>query len=312
MLWFPLASLGAACDGAYYIVIKRMLATMDRYVLAAGGYLTTGLLLFFLALVRGIPPVGIDLFPAIAATTALNIVATMLVFQALSTTDISLAVPMISFTPIFLIATSFLLLGEVPTPLGIAGICVIVAGSYFLNLSMSHKKLLDPLTAILKNRGTASMLIVAFLYSVSLNFDKMVVLNSDPVFGSAFVCLLLGVSFFLIGQASVLHERREKRGAGYTNKLEPSPEVSPSGIMAPYLTGGTAFLVIGALLTIESVAINSAFTLQIVPYVIAIKRMSIIITVVYGTMIAAEGEVYRRLAGAGLMVAGATIIILSM
>lgn len=90
-----------------------------------------------------------------------------------------------------------------------------------------------------------------------------------------------------------------------------SPPVQTSGIMAPYLAGATAFLIIGALLTVESVAINYAFTLQIVPYVIAIKRMSIIITVVYGTMIAAEGETCRRLAGAGLMVAGAVMIILS-
>jgi len=49
--------------------------------------------------------------------------------------------------------------------------------------------------------------------------------------------------------------------------------------------------------------------LQIVPYVIAIKRMSIILVVLFGTLIFRENDIGRRLAGAGLMVVGALLIL---
>lgn len=306
MLWILLALMGAAANAGYYIAAKRLLATIDRNVLAAGSFSITGIFLLTLALARGIPDTGSALFMAVAVTTVLNIIATTLVFRTLSTTDISLAVPMIAFTPIFLIATSFVLLGELPTLFGVAGICAIVTGSYILNLSQAHTSLFDPFRAILKNNGTGSMLIVAFLYAITVNFDKMVVLNSDPVFGSALVCLSLGVSFFAISLAPPVPCLQ--RAFTCTKSV---PPLRATHILQPYYTGAVVFAGLGILLVIESVSINVAYTLQIVPYVIAIKRMSIIITVLYGTMVAGEREVYPRLAGALMMVAGAVMIILS-
>jgi drug/metabolite transporter (DMT)-like permease len=311
MLWVILAALGATANAAYYITTKRLLVSVDRDVLAAGSFFVTGIFLLMLALIRGIPPLGNELFMAIIATTVLNIIATSLSYRALATTDISLSVPMISFTPIFLIVTSFLLLGEIPTLLGVIGICVIVAGSYVLNMSQAHTSLIDPVHAILRNRGSLYMLAVAFLYSVALNFDKMVVLNSDPVFGSALVCLLLGISFFVIRLVSVLLRNIGHKDPAVPVSQRVSSLLKRQEILDPYIVNLLPFICIGVILTVESVTINYAFTLQIVPYVIAIKRMSIILIVFYGTLIAGEGEVYRRLAGAGIMVAGAILIILS-
>lgn len=311
MLWIFLAAAGATVNAAYYIVTKRLLYTIDRNVLAAGGFFVTGVFLFILALIRGIPPLGNELFIAIAATSVLNIIATTLVFRALAITDISLAIPMLSFTPIFLILTSFVLLHEIPTLLGVTGICVIVTGSYVLNLSSPHTSFFDPFRAILKDRGSASMLIVAFLYAIALNFDKKVVLNSDPVFGSALVYLVIGISFFVIGQVSVQHDRTVQNRTSLPANQLPATPVQQPWLMEPYFAGVLAFATIGILLAIESVTINYAFMMQIVPYVIAIKRMSIILTVLYGTIVAREGEALLRLTGAGLMVAGAVLIILA-
>ncbi len=286
MLWIFLAAAGATVNAAYYIVTKRLLHTIDRNVLAAGGFFVTGVFLFILALIRGIPPLGNELFIAIAATSVLNIIATTLVFRALAITDISLAIPMLSFTPIFLILTSF-------------------------NLSSPHTSFLDPFREILKDRGSASMLIVAFIYAIALNFDKKVVLNSDPVFGSALVYLVIGISFFVIGQASVQHDRTVQNRTSLPANQLPATPVQQPWLMEPYFSGVLAFATIGILLAIESVTINYAFMMQIVPYVIAIKRMSIILTVLYGTIVAREGEALLRLTGAGLMVAGAVLIILA-
>ena len=57
---------------------------------------------------------------------------------------------MISFTPLFLVVTAFVLLHESPSLIGIAGIVTIVTGSYVLNLSSAHRGWADPFRAILK------------------------------------------------------------------------------------------------------------------------------------------------------------------
>jgi drug/metabolite transporter (DMT)-like permease len=297
MLWFVLAALAAVFDAAYYISTKKFLERIDPNVLASGGFFFTGIFLLAISLVRGIPPAGEHLLLAIAGTSILNVIATTLVFRALASTDISLAVPMISFTPIFLIGTSFLFLRELPTPLGVAGIITIVTGSYVLNLSSSHRRFLDPLRSILWNRGTAYMLVVAFIYAISLNFDKMVVINSDPVFGSSLVFLVLGICFFIISKVFELKNAHFIRHAAVDRP--------------PSRTELAVFVFIGLIITFEAVMINTAFTMQIVPYVIAIKRMSIIITVLYGAFVFREVEVVRRIGGAMLMVAGAVLIVLS-
>ena len=67
---------------------------------------------------------------------------------------------------------------------------------------------------------------------------------------------------------------------------------------------------IGTVVAIEAASINMAYTLQIVPYVIAIKRLSILFIVIFGTLVFSERETGKRLAGAALMVTGAVIIML--
>ncbi len=69
-------------------------------------------------------------------------------------------------------------------------------------------------------------------------------------------------------------------------------------------------LLIGLFVAIEAASVNVAYILQIVPYVIAIKRMSIIFMVLYGMIVFSEGEPGKRGMGATLMVAGAVIILL--
>ncbi|MCK7484589.1 MAG: hypothetical protein MZU97_02865 [Bacillus subtilis] len=68
-------------------------------------------------------------------------------------------------------------------------------------------------------------------------------------------------------------------------------------------------LLIGLFVAVEAASINVAYTLQIVPYVIAIKRLSIIFMVLYGTLVFSEEEIKKRILGIALMVAGAIIIL---
>jgi len=179
-----------------------------------------------------------------------------------------------------------LILGESPSFAGIGGIALVVLGSYVINITGRCRTLAGPVRAMFGNRGVLSLFIVAFIYGISANYDKIAVLASDPYFASATVfCFVGGVLF----AARCVQERR-------------LPAVPARTILS--------FVAIGTVLAIEAASVNLAYTIAIVPYVIAIKRLSIVMTVLFGWLIFKEQEQVQRLLGASIMVFGACCILL--
>ncbi|MHB8165098.1 MAG: EamA family transporter [Methanoregula sp.] len=101
MWWVFLAVIGACTNATYFIANKTFLKTIDAYQLAGGSFLCTGFFLLIISFFNGIPEIGSQFIIAVTATTLLNIIATTLTFRALASSDISLAMPMLSFTPLF-------------------------------------------------------------------------------------------------------------------------------------------------------------------------------------------------------------------
>ena len=305
MLWIFLALLGAITNAGYFIIIKRSIASLDPTVLTGIGFTCGGLILLTISAIRNFPVIGEDFYSAVAITAILNIISLSLIFKSLSSSDLSLCIPMLSFTPVILTGTSFLLLHEVPSLFGFLGICIIVSGSYVLNISDKDMHFLDPVKTILRNRGSWYMLIVALLFAVSINYDKIALLNSDPFFGMALTVLSIGVSFILISAYSrISAQKKSYKKPAKREEFLSIPGLRRSSLQKYMLTS----LLIGAFVATEAASVNLAYTLQIVPYVIAIKRLSIIFVVIYGTMVFFEREITKRLAGALLMVSGAIII----
>lgn len=307
MLWVLLAIIGAVSNAAYYIIIKNHITTRDPRILTALGFLLSGVLLLVTSAARGFPVIGPDYYSAVVISGILNIIGLSLIFRAMESSDLSLSMPMLSFTPVFLIGTSYLLLHEVPSVAGIAGICIIVSGSYVLNISTEHEHFLDPLKSMVQNRGSWYMLIVALLFAASINYDKIAMLSSDPVFGMAFTLLIISGAFAVIVIMS-------KKSAGRYPLVPAGRDPAPSGHLPVTVFSLRSYLVpailTGIFVSAECVSINYAYTLQIASYVIAIKRLSIIFMVLYGTLLCAENEIRTRLLGSVLMVGGAVIILL--
>jgi uncharacterized membrane protein len=283
MLWVALVVLAAILDAGYYALVKQFLPSLEDEVLAAATFLSASAFLLLISLANGIPPLAPALLPSVLITGTLNIAAALLVFYALRRTDLSLAVPLITFTLVFLLGTSYLVLGEVPTPAGAFGILLIVAGSLVMHVPAVKARRFQGE----EKWGILAMLAVAFLYSLSLPFDKAVVLASDPVFGSSLVCLYIGGAFLALSLW---------RG---------------SLARAPRSVALRACLLLGPVLTFEAIFINLAYTLQIVPFVIAVKRLSILFAVLFGGLLFREGEMRFRIPGACIMIIGAAAIVLS-
>ncbi len=167
-----------------------------------------------------------------------------------------------------------------------AGILLIVAGAFCIQVSPGRSRPSPPWDRA-RWKGIATMLGVAFLYSLSLPFDKAVVLASDTVFGSALVNLYIGGVFGLVALAR-----------GSWRRVLP-------------VTAVTAALALGLVLVGETIAINVAYTLQIVPYVIAVKRLSILFSVLIGGFVFREGGIRYRILGALIMIGGVALIVLT-
>jgi uncharacterized membrane protein len=197
----------------------------------------------------------------------------------------SLAIPFVSFTPIFLLITSPLLVGDVPTTQDIVGIVCIVAGAYVLHIQSVHRGLLAPLLAVFREPGPRRMLSVAFIYSLTSNFDKIGVQNSSPLFWSLSIASVMTIGFVLL--------------------LRFLPQQK---ITAPHRGTLGILLLIGLFQTIGLLVHNTALSLGPVPAVIAVKRSSILFAVIWGFVFLHERHIGERLAGVLLMMIGIGIL----
>jgi drug/metabolite transporter (DMT)-like permease len=272
--------------------------------LAGFSFLVASLILFTLSAMYGLPGIGSGFLPAVAVTVTINIFATILFYRALSRTDLSLCVPMLSFTPVFLILTSFIILRELPSLPGAIGILLVAAGAYLLQLEYYRGRpvsLIKPFQTLQHDRGVQMMLLVAFLYSISVNYDKRVVIASDPVFGAAVTLFLLAIPFLII--TLCLHQRKLLNSPAYWSSPSSVPEAPAFSISAP-----RAYLAIGAVLALEAFAINTAYTMTVVPYVITVKRLAIFFSVLYGGLLLGERQLGGRILGGLVMIAGTVLI----
>lgn len=284
MLWFILAFLAAIFYAIHFVLLKKFLKNINQFVFAFVYYFLTSVILLVISFSKGLPTIGEKFYLAVFSTVFINIFITIFTYRAIQLTDLSLAVPMMSFTPVFLIFTSFLLLGELPSWLGVLGILLIFSGSYLLDLSGVNKNLLFPFLNLLKNKGQFLMLSVAFLSSISVNFDKMAVLNSDWVFSSAVVYLLLAFSFLIIS----LFRKYEIKKTTIENFWK--------------------FFLISLCSVSTAILINLAYTMQIASYVISIKRLGVLFSVIFGALFFKEKNFLKRFLAVIIMLLGVVII----
>jgi drug/metabolite transporter (DMT)-like permease len=285
--WYVFALSGAFLDGLYYTLIKKSVSRVNRFVAGAGIFFTAFFTLFCLSWLRSFPAIQKGYWLILVIMSVLGIVANLLSYRSLEITELSLAVPMLSFTPIFLLLTSYLMLKESPSLLGLSGILLIVAGSYVLNLTLdSQFDLLKPIKKIFQNKGTAGMLGVALIFSIMANFNKMLVQKSDPIFALALLYLLYSLSF--IGIAKINRVKAVRKLLKENTK--------------PLIIGGLVLAGVAA-------TINAALAKEIVPYVTTTKRVSILFSVILGKLVFKEKEIFKRFIGAVLMLIGVGLIV---
>lgn len=284
LLWLPLA-LGAALSVALAdLSVKRFFGDLSPYSMALTHWLFALPFLALVGLSLRWPSLDLTFWLAGAAALPLELLAAFLYMQVLKICHLSLCIPLLAFTPVFLILTGWLILGEALNLAGLTGLALVAAGSYFLGLGGQRSAWWEPLAALAREPGARLMLLVAALYSVTSALGKLAILHSEPVFFGVFYptvvggCMLAAYPFSRVRQAWILKSR---------------------------LAAG---LLVGAAVAGEIICQVLGMSLAPAAYIIGVKRLSILFSVILGGLVLRERPLVPRLMAAVLMVTGVALI----
>jgi drug/metabolite transporter (DMT)-like permease len=287
--WLSLTLLCAFLLASADAATKAWLKDYRAHELVLVRFGTTGLLMS--PLVAGLGPLAelpLDFWLWIMALVPLEMAAMLLYMKAIRDHPLSLTLPYLAFTPVFVILTGYLLLGEQIDPKGTLGIALVVAGAWLLN--QEHARLKDwrswgaPLAAILHEPGSRMMLGVAFLYSFTSAMGKGAIRYMDAGQFGAFYFLLLAVIsvlLFAIPRPRILRRIWRRPWAVLTVSL---------------LNGAMVYTHFLALQGIE------------VAYMIAVKRSSLLFGILFGALFFGERGLGVHLLAGGLMLGGLFLI----
>ncbi len=286
MEWIGYSFLTAIFESLKDVLGKKSLEKCNEYIVAWS--LRIFALPFILPLLVFTKEMvlGNRFWPALLVGGTLNIVTTILYMKAIKTSDLSVTVPMLTFTPLFLLLTSPFIVGEFPSLKGVFGILLIVTGSYLLHLKEKKKGLLAPFKAIVKEKGPRLMLAVAFIWSITSNIDKVGIQNSSIVHWA--IAMHIFAIFAMIPVIWV------------TSRSSISQVWKRQKVLFP----------MGFVNALKYIFQMAAIQLTLVAYVISIKRTSAILSVVLGFLIFKEKGFRERLTGSIIMILGVLLITL--
>ncbi len=286
MLWIPLTLLSAFLLASSDAYTKRIISKYDVYLLAwIRNVFATPYLILVIFLVK-IPVTDFYFWLAIGTGLPIEILALILNLKAIKLSPLSLTMPFLGLTPVFLIFTSFIMLGELPDLPGITGILLIAIGAYLLNFSSLRNSILDPFKAVLKEKGSVLMIIVAFIYSITSNIAKIGINHSSAAFFGSVYYLLVTVLISVFYRKNIL---------------------SSGNIISKNIKD---LSLIGFFYGLSIVLHFIGLSLTHVAYMISVKRTSLLFSILYGKFMFHEIKIKERLLGSLLIMAGVILITL--
>lgn len=235
-----------------------------------------------------VPRLDGDFFTAFFISLPLEVVATILYVKALKASPLSLTLPFLSLTPVFLILVPYIILGEEVSPSGALGVLGIAAGGYILNLGELRKGVWEPFLAIKREKGSMYMIIVSLIFAFTSSLGKRAIEHSSPLFfGTIYITALV-----LVLAPVALYRGRNELGLLFRN----------GAVRSSILPGlFQAVMIISHMI---------GMGLTQVAYLISVKRLSLLIGVAYGYILFQEKGMRERIAGVALMLAGFLVIVL--
>jgi len=219
----------------------------------------------------------------------LAIAGNTLIVAALKSTDLSVLGPINAYKSIVSIILGIFMLGEFPTMMGVAGILLILFGSYFIMDRVPDQPQKNVFSQFFANKGIMLRFAALILSATEAIFLKKALLLSSPLITFIFWCIL-GMPIACIATASVLRGRI----------LDEIVTLQQEKINFLLLATTTGLMQLSTLYT---------FGVLQVGYSLALFQTSTLLSVFFGYHFFDEKNIARRLFGSVVMVLGAVFII---
>lgn len=285
-MWFVFALLSAILYSFRGVLEKTAITRINQYVLGLGIRLFA-LPFFFIPFI-----INPDLFVPIhelpanfwIAVLVVSIISTPLetlfYYKALKQEELSLALPILSLSPVLTIGFAALAFGEYPTFIGALGVLIILLGVYALKSSHIHEGLLTPLKHLAKSKGVQFMVIVACSLALSGVLDKMGVKASNVYMYALCNYVLVSLSLFCFALA---------KAPKHLGQLK---------------THFGAFSLVGLVVASYTLFYLLALDAGNTAYVVAIRSASVLITIIFGVWLFKENNLGTKILAGALIFLG--------
>lgn len=222
----------------------------------------------------------------VALTALIATFAGLIILFSLKKGDLSLISPIQTTTPLIILMLAIFFLSETPSPVGLIGIILVVLGGILLDKN-PRESFASLARRIVSYKPALLALLAASMYAVASVLDEVGLKNVDPLLWMLYIYFFIFLFLFPVALY--------KKNLGF-KKLARSK--STLGLAAAFSVGAIFF-------QMQALAIGN------VTYVMSIKRLSTVFTVLIAIFIIKEKRAMSRLRGTIIMVIGAILIGLS-
>jgi drug/metabolite transporter (DMT)-like permease len=232
---------------------------------------------------------GMALFLGLLVLDVAMITVVMwLYFRALQISPLSMCIPFLAFTPVFLIPTTYVILGQKPQPIKLLGVALIVVGSLVMHRQLFAVGWMAPIKAVIEYKGSRYMLMVAFIFSLTNPLDAKLVAMSDVYTEACAYGLGLCIAFYLLSRLQ-------------------------KGDFAAAARGNFKWIALAGLCDAVSLLFQLASYAYIaVVITVSIKRAGIVLSVLAGWLFFKEKEITDKVIAASVMFCGVLILYLKV
>ncbi|MCP4714199.1 MAG: DMT family transporter [Deltaproteobacteria bacterium] len=286
MNWFCYALLCAFFLATSDYFAKKTLKEVDVYTVAFGRLIWAAPIILCLFPFVTIPSLTPQFWFTFALLVPLDLGATILYTKAIKFSPLSLTTPFLGLTPLFLLFTSYFILGEIPDTAGFIGVVFVGLGAYALNIKQARFGILAPIKAIGKEKGSVLMIVVAVIYSLTAILGKICSQLSSPLF---FSMVYIVIAPFCLLPLVLYKNTLAKIKQSFSHR---------------------GFILLGFFYGLMILCHMNAIVQVEVSYMISVKRCSLLFSILYGRLLLHEKGIYERFTGGVLIIIGIACITL--
>lgn len=267
---------------------KRLADKTNAYIIMWGTWTITTVCFGAATFVMGWPEIHLSFWIAMAVNVPLLIIANFMIIRAVQLSPLSVTIPYLALTPVFTLFTSWIILGEFPSLAGAIGILLIPIGAMVLQKTNNGLEEKLSWRSFTKERGTWYTIIVAFIWSITGNFDKVGITASSI---TAYLTIIGGT----VATTFFIYLLLKQRHTFFQETRKHFPLII------------TVALSLGTAVALQMMAIQKI----IVPYAISIKRAGLILgSITLGSLFFGEKNFRKKMIGGIIMSLGVLLIIL--